>query len=71
MGMSLSRVLTPLALVAVCSLEAQAPINPVLHRRSLPARVGPDALSGHDRADLRRDWDLYWFGGKLSPDYLD
>jgi hypothetical protein len=71
MGMPMTRILTSLALVVACGLEAQAPTNPVLRRRSLPARVGPDALSGHDRADLRRDWDLYWFGGKLTPDYMD
>lgn len=71
MGISSSRVITALTLLVAFSLEAQTVTNPILRRRSLPARVGPYALSGHDRPDLRRDWDLYWFGGKLSPEYLD
>ena len=71
MGLLTFRNLAVLALLATLPLGAQESTNPVLRRRSLPARVGPDALSGHDRADLRRDWDLYWFGGKLSPEYLD
>ena len=45
--------------------------NPGQRRRELPYRKSPHALGGHDRADLRRDWTLFWFGGKPSPDYLD
>ncbi len=71
MGLSLLRRSALLALALALPLAAQEATNPVLRRRSLPARVGPNALSGHDRADLRRDWNLYWFGGRLSPEYLD
>ena len=71
MGLSFLRRSTLLALALALPLAAQETTNPVLRRRSLPARVGPNALSGHDRADLRRDWNLYWFGGRLSPEYLD
>ncbi|WP_257306734.1 dockerin type I domain-containing protein [Geothrix campi] len=45
--------------------------NPAERRRNLPYRQSPHALGGHDRADLRRDWNLFWFSGKPSPDYLD
>ncbi|NTW86479.1 MAG: hypothetical protein HGB30_09990 [Holophagaceae bacterium] len=71
MGLALFSSSAILALALTLPLAAQEAANPVLRRRSLPARVGPDALSGHDRADLRREWDLYWFGGRLSPAYLD
>lgn len=71
MGLLSTRCLIPLTLLLALPLEAQSPSNPVLRRRSLPARVGPNALSGHDRADLRHAWDLFWFGGRLSPDYMD
>jgi len=65
--------LLSLALVAACALDAQAPapINPVLRRKTLPAHSGPHAMSGHDRADRRRDWNRFWFGGASSPSYLD
>ena len=71
MGLSLLRRFALLAMALALPLVSQETTNPVLRRRSLPARVGPNALSGHDRADLRRDWNLYWFGGRLSPEYLD
>ena len=71
MGLSLLRRSALLLLALALPLVGQEASNPVLRRRSLPARVGPNALSGHDRADLRRDWNLYWFGGRLSPEYLD
>jgi len=57
-------------LVAFSSLAAQEG-NPGERRRDLPYRRTPHALSGHDRADLRRDWNLWWFNGKASPEYLD
>ncbi len=71
MGRHSARFLSFFLLLATLGLDAQTENNPVLRRRSLPARTGPNALSGHDRADLRRDWDLFWFGGKQSPDYMD
>ena len=71
MGLFCTRILATLVLLLALPLEAQLPTNPVLRRRALPARVGPNAMSGHDRADLRHEWDLFWFGGKLSPDYMD
>ncbi|MCX6547828.1 MAG: hypothetical protein NTW40_07275, partial [Acidobacteria bacterium] len=71
MGLSLLCRSALLLLALALPLVGQEASNPVLRRRSLPARVGPNALSGHDRADLRRDWNLYWFGGRLSPEYLD
>ncbi len=71
MGRFTARFLNILILLAALGLEAQTETNPVLRRRSLPARTGPNALSGHDRADLRREWNLFWFGGKLSPEYMD
>lgn len=45
--------------------------NPGQRRMDLPYRRSPHALGGHDRADLRREWNLFWFGGKASPAYLD
>lgn len=71
MGKPMTRLITSLALLVACALDAQAPSNPVLRRRSLPARVGPDALKGHDMPDLRHAWDLYWFGGAATPEYMD
>lgn len=71
MGISSTRLLSALALILALPMGAQDDANPVLRRSSLPARSGSNALSGHDRADLRRDWDLFWFGGKQSPEYLD
>jgi hypothetical protein len=71
MGKPMTRCLTSLALLVACGLGAQDDANPVLHRRSLPARTGPHAIKGHDLPDLRHAWDLYWFGGELSPDYMD
>jgi hypothetical protein len=70
MGSPSARILTGLALVLAQQLGAQDP-DLLQQRRNLPARVGPHAIKGHDRADLRRDWNLWWFGGKLSPTYLD
>jgi hypothetical protein len=67
---SRTRLLTSLALLVACGLAAQEP-NLIEQRRNLPARVGPHAIKGHDRPDLRRDWNLQWFGGKPSPAYLD
>jgi hypothetical protein len=68
------RATTFLSLMLLCaalsSLDAQVG-NPGERRRELPYRKSPHAMGGHDRADLRRDWDLFWFGGKASPDYLD
>ncbi|WP_243302994.1 dockerin type I domain-containing protein [Geothrix oryzisoli] len=55
---------------ALSSLAAQEG-NPAERRRELPYRLSPHALGGHDRADLRRDWNLFWFGGLVGPDYLD
>ncbi len=71
MVQTMKRFLTLAALVTAWGLEAQDTANPVLRRRSLPARVGPHALKGHDLPDLRHAWDLYWFGGELSPAYMD
>lgn len=59
-----------LALLVAGALAAEQP-SIVQRRQSLPARTGPKKLSGHDRADLRRQWELYWFGGQPSADYLD
>ena len=70
MGMSSTRVLTSLAILLALPLGAQD-ASVFQRRRELPARKGPGALSGHDRADLRRDWNLVWFGGQASPAYLD
>lgn len=71
MGRHPARFLSFFLLLAALGLDAQSETNPLLRRRSLPARTGPNALSGHDRADLRREWDLFWFGGKQSPEYMD
>ena len=65
-----TRLLTSLALLVACGLAAQGP-DLLEQRRNLPARVGPQAIKGQDRPDLRRDWNLLWFGGRLSPEYLD
>lgn len=61
------RPLTPLALLLALPLGAQVR---QLHPR--PGRQHP-AVTGSepDRPDLRRDWNLYWFGGQPSPAYLD
>lgn len=69
MGFSPSRSLTTLSLLLALPLGAQA-LGQL--RRDLPGRENP-ALEGKeaDRPDLRRDWNLWWFGGKLSPAYLD
>ncbi len=67
---SRTRLLTSFALLVACGLAAQE-ANLIEQRRNLPARVGPHAIKGHDRPDLRRDWNLQWFGGRLSPEYLD
>ncbi|WP_243319058.1 dockerin type I domain-containing protein [Geothrix paludis] len=55
---------------SVSELAAQEG-NPGQRRLDLPYRRSPHALGGHDRADLRREWNLFWFGGKASPAYLD
>ncbi len=62
------RTLTPLALFLALPLGARSLPN----AGTLPGRANP-ALKGDepDRPDLRRDWNLYWFGGKPSPAYLD
>ncbi len=69
MGFSPSRSLTTLSLLLALPLGAQ---DLGQLRRDLPGRENP-ALEGKeaDRPDLRRDWNLWWFGGKLSPAYLD
>jgi hypothetical protein len=69
MGFSPSRSFTTLTLLLALPLGAQ---DLGQLRRELPGRENP-ALEGkgNDRPDLRRDWDLWWFGGKLSPAYLD
>lgn len=69
MGFSSSRSLTTLSLLLALPLGAQ---DLGRLRRDLPGRENP-ALEGKeaDRPDLRRDWNLWWFGGKLSPAYLD
>ena len=59
-----------LLFAALSGLAAQEG-NPAERRRDLPYQGTPHALSGQDRPDLRRDWDLFWFGGKASPAYLD
>lgn len=71
MGMPSIRAFLAVALFLALGLEAQETDNPVLHRRSLPSRMGPNAIKGHDLPDLRHAWDLYWFGGELSPSYMD
>ena len=71
MGPFFHRALVPLALVLALPMVAQEDENLFLKRRALPARTGPHALSGHDRADLRQAWSLWWFGGMPSPEYLD
>lgn len=66
-----STLITSLVLgLAACALGAQD-LSLGERRRELPARKGPRALSGHDRADARRDWNLFWFGGRPSPEQLD
>ncbi|HEY3401633.1 MAG TPA: dockerin type I domain-containing protein [Geothrix sp.] len=66
-----TRFISLLALLAALpSLTAQEG-NPGERRRELPYRKTAHALSGHDRADLRREWNLFWFNGKASPGYLD
>jgi len=65
------RILPLLALLTALSSLAAQEENPGERRRDLPARKGPHAISGQDRPDLRRDWNLFWFGGLASPDYLD
>ena len=69
MGFSPTRTLTALALLLALPLGAQGLGQ---RRMDLPARENP-ALEGSepDRPDLRRDWNLWWFGGKPSPAYLD
>jgi len=69
MGFSPSRSFTTLTLLLALPMGAQ---DLGQLRRELPGRENP-ALEGkgNDRPDLRRDWDLWWFGGKLSPAYLD
>ena len=61
------RTLTPLALLLALPLAAQA--------RQLHPQPGGQhpatTASEPDRPDLRRDWNLYWFGGQPSPAYLD
>jgi len=66
-----TKFLSLLILSAALSGLAAQEGNPGERRRDLPYRKSPHALSGHDRADLRRDWNLFWFNGKASPDYLD
>lgn len=63
-------LLSLLAALLAGSVQAQD-LNLGQRRRDLPARKGPGALAGHDRADGRRDWNLYWFGGRATPEYLD
>lgn len=60
-----------LALWLAAALPAQESQSLGQRRRELPARKGPNAIAGHDRPDLRRDWNLYWFGGRPSVEYLD
>jgi hypothetical protein len=61
------RTLTPLALLLALPLGAQVrQLHPLAGRQQLTAEG-----SEPDRPDLRRDWNLYWFGGKPSPAYLD
>ncbi len=70
MGLLSTRFLATLALLLALPMEAQE--SSVFQRRmELPARKGPKASSGHDRADLRRDWNLLWFGAQADPAYLD
>ena len=66
-----TKCLSLLLLSAALSGLAAQEGNPGERRRELPYRRSPHALGGHDRADLRRDWNLFWFGGKASPAYLD
>lgn len=66
-----TKFLALLLLAASLSGLAAQEGNPGQRRLDLPYRRSPHALGGHDRADLRRDWDLFWFGGKVSPAYLD
>ncbi|WP_257311049.1 dockerin type I domain-containing protein [Geothrix fuzhouensis] len=66
-----TKFLSLLILFAALSGLAAQEGNPGERRRDLPYRRTSHVLSGHDRADLRRDWNLFWFGGLASPDYLD
>jgi len=66
-----TRSISMLTLFAAMSGLAAQEGNPGERRRELPARKGPRAISGQDRPDLRRDWNLFWFGGLASPGYLD
>lgn len=40
-------------------------------RMNLPARRSKHGFHGHDRADLRADWNQYFFGGAPTVEYLD
>src|SRR5512133_4022573 len=66
-----TKFLSLLILFAALSGLAAQEGNPGERRRDLPARKAPQAISGQDRPDLRRNWNLFWFGGLASPDYLD
>lgn len=66
-----SRALT-LSALALClagSLPAQDQ-SLGERRMNLPYRKSLQALGGHDRADLRQDWNRYFFGGDPTPEYL-
>jgi hypothetical protein len=66
-----TKFLSLLILFAALSGLAAQEGNPGQRRLDLPYRQSPHALGGQDRPDLRRNWNLFWFGGKISPAYLD
>jgi hypothetical protein len=67
-----SRALS-LSALALCLAGSLAAQDQSLgeRRMNLPSRRAMQALGGHDRADLRQDWNRYFFGGEPTPEYLE
>lgn len=69
---SLLRLAALLAAGALGAQEAARPLPSLGERRmSLPYRKDSKGFEGHDRPDLRKDWNRFWFGGDASVAYLD
>jgi hypothetical protein len=70
MGLTMTRFLTTLTLLLTAPLTSED-LGPRPSPKKLLGRpsIAPD--TGLDQPDLREAWDLFWFGGRLSPSYMD
>ncbi len=70
MGLTMTRFLAALALLLAAPLTGED-LGPGRRSKELPGRPSSATDTGLDQPDLRQAWNLFWFGGRLSPSYMD